>query len=393
MSKKNRKDIYSAIDQLIDNESFVESIKHDFQRIEDPRSEDNQRYPLASLLVMILCAVIAGANAITHIHEYVDMKADLFQRLLGISQAPSYSVFWWLLTRLNPERLKDTFVSWITSLPDEVKDRIIAIDGKRLKGASHKQPLHLVSAWETGRGLLLGQVKTEEKSNEITAIPELLKTVDIQGATVTIDAAGCQKEIVKQIREQGGNYVIALKGNQGSLNDEAQNFFAQAGEIGYVEANCAVALFTEKGHGRIEERKVVVTSQLDWLDLRGEWVDLNSLIEVTCRREVKGKISEEKRRYISNLVPTPEKAGNAVRQYWGIENHLHWIMDVVFDEDASQAASGHTAENLALFRRMAHNLITADLGGTRGVAKSRRQAAWDDDYAIRVLSRIFRGNV
>ena len=234
-----------------------------------------------------------------------------------------------------------------------------------------------------------------EKSNEITAIPELLQTIDVKGATVTLDAAGCQTEIVDRIRDQGGNYIIALKGNQGILHDEAQNFFTQAEEAGYAEAECVVSTSSEKGHGRIEERKIVVTSQLEWLDakIRGRWRDLSSLIEVTCHREVKGKTSEEKRCYISNLVLSPKKAGDAIRSHWGIENHLHWTMDVIFLEDASRASAGHTAENLAVFRRMAHNLIKADLGGTRGVAKSRRQAAWDDDYAIRVLSRLFQTKV
>jgi len=265
MAKKNPKDTYSEIDQVVDNEAFVECIREGFKEVEDPRSPGSA-YEFASLLVIILCAIIAGANAITHIHEYAEMKISLFQRLLGIDRAPSYSVFWWLLTRLNPHQLQNAFIGWIQSLPSDVKEQIIAIDGKRLKGASQKEPVHLVAAWETGRGVLLGQVKTAEKSNEITAIPELLKTIDIKGATITIDAAGCQTDIVDDIRRQDGNYLIALKGNQGTLHGEAENFFAQAAEAGYEEAECVVATGVEKGHGRIEERKVVVTNQLDWLD-------------------------------------------------------------------------------------------------------------------------------
>lgn len=195
MSKKSLQDTYSEIDQIIDSEAFVECIKTGFKEVGDPRTDDNNSYPLVSLLVMILCAIIAGANAIAQIHQYEEVKIGLFQRLLRVDRAPSYSVFWWLLTRLNPKQLQDAFINWINSLPNDMKERIIAIDGKRLRGASHKQPVHLVAAWETGRGLLLGQVKTKEKSNEITAIPELLKTIDIKGATVTIDAAGCQTEI------------------------------------------------------------------------------------------------------------------------------------------------------------------------------------------------------
>jgi predicted transposase YbfD/YdcC len=392
MSKRSPKDTYSEIDQIIDNEAFVEYVKTGFKDVEDPRAEDNCSYPLVSLLVMILCAVIAGANAIAHIYEYAVTKEGLFQRLLGITQAPSYSVFWWLLTRLNPKQLQDAFINWVQSLPNDVKERIIAIDGKRLRGASRKQSLHLVSAWETHQGLLLGQVKTAEKSNEITAIPELLKTIDIKGATITIDAAGCQTEIVDEIRNQDGNYIIALKGNQGTLRDEAENFFSQAEDVGYAEAGCTISTGIEKGHGRIEERKVAITNQLEWLDekVKSRWRDLKSLIEVTSLRDIKGIISKEKRYYISNLILDPEKAGTAVRSHWHIENHLHWTMDVIFSEDASQAATGHTAENLSIFRRMAHNLIKTALGGTRGVAKSRRQAAWSDDYAIHILSMLFQ---
>ncbi len=265
MAKKNPKDTYSEIDQVIDNKTFIECIKDGFKEVEDPRSPGSS-YALASLLVIILCAIIAGANAITHIHEYAQTKIGLFKRLLGIDRAPSYSVFWWLLTRLNPNQLQNAFIGWIQSLPNDVKERIIAIDGKRLRGASQKEPVHLVAAWETSRGLLLGQIKTAEKSNEITAIPELLKTIDIKDATITIDAAGCQTDIVDDIRTQGGNYMIALKGNQGILHAEAENFFAQAAEAGYEEAECTVATEVEKGHGRIEERRVVVTNQLDWLN-------------------------------------------------------------------------------------------------------------------------------
>jgi predicted transposase YbfD/YdcC len=395
MGKRSSKDAYAEIDQIIDREAFVECVTAGFKEVYDPRTSDNNSYSLISLLVMILCAIIAGANAITQIHEYVEIKIDLFRRLLGVDQAPSYSVFWWLLTRLNPKQLHDAFTNWLQSLPNDIKERIIAIDGKRLRGASCKQPMHLVAAWETGRGLLLGQVKTRKKSNEITAIPELLNTIDVHGATITIDAAGCQTELVDRIRDLGGNYIIALKGNQRTLHDEAQNFFSQAKDVGYSEAECTVSTSSEKGHGRIEERKVVVTNQLAWLDaeVKDRWRDLNSLIEVTSRREMEGKVSEEKRYYISNLILGPQQIGNAVRGHWGIENHLHWSMDVVFLEDAQQAATGHAAENLAIFRRMAHHLIKADLGGTRGVAKSRRQAAWNDDHAIHILSKVFMEKV
>jgi len=237
--------------------------------------------------------------------------------------------------------------------------------------------------------LLLGQVKASEKSNEITAIPELLDSLDLTNATVTIDAAGCQTDIVEKIRDGGGNYVIALKGNQGILQAEAENFFRQARNVGYEGAECNTSSSCEKERGRIEEREVVVTSQLDWLECKSNWKDLSTLVEVTSRRTIKGKTSEERRFYTSNLSLTPEQAGDAARSHWSVENRLHWNMDVNFGEDASLAATGNAAENLAILKRLAGTMIRIDLGGVRGTAKRRRQAAWDDSWTIRLLSRIF----
>jgi len=259
-----------------------------------------------------------------------------------------------------------------------------------LNGASRKQKVHLVSAWDSSRSLLLGQVKAKEKSNEITAIPELLDSIDIHNATITIDAAGCQTDIVEKIRTCGGNYVIALKGNQGTLLAEAENFFTQAREVNYEGTHCASLTICEKGHGRIEERQVIVTHELDWLDCRTKWKDLNSLIEVTSKRTVKDATTEAKRYYISNLRATPEQAARFIRSHWCIENHLHWNMDVNFEEDASLASVGHAPENLGTLKRLASTLIRIDLGGIRGTADRRRRAAWDDSWTLRLLSRIFQ---
>lgn len=392
MSKKKPAEFYSAADEFFDQQEFVESVKRTFKDIPDPRVLDNQSYPLVYLLIMILTAVIAGANAITQIHQYVSVKIDIFRRLLGIEQPPGYLVFWWLLVRIDPQKLQETFLHWMKELPTEIKERIIAIDGKHLNGAS-KQIVHLVSAWETGRGLLLGQMKTESKSNEITAIPKLLDTINIKGATITIDAAGAQKKIVEKIRDLDGDYVIALKGNQGHLHDEAQNFFEQARANQYEGCNCTMAKAIEKGHGRIEEREVVVASLLDWLDCREEWRDLRTLIEITTRREVGGKVSMERRYYISNLAMTAEKAMRIIRSHWSIENHLHWAMDVLFREDGCTVSTGNAAENFALFRRMAQSVLQAEAGGTRGIAMRRRKAGWNDDYAIKLLGMVVNGGV
>ena len=389
MTTKKTTQFYSEYDQHIDCENFADSIRVSFSDIEDPRKIDNQSYPLVSLLVMILAAIIAGANSISGVYNYCRIKFPIFQRLLLVEAPPGYNVFWWLLVRIDPQHFGNAFMRWIRLLPDELKERIIAIDGKRLNGAS-RALVHLVSAWDTGRGLLLGQVKTEEKSNEITAIPELLEVVDVKNAVVTIDAAGCQKKIVSEIVSRGGDYVIALKGNQGTLHAEAENFFRQAREAEYEGAECATGQTVEKGHGRIETRQVVVAQNLEWLETREEWAKLTTMIEVTSRREVKGTISEEKRYYISSLRLTADKAAALVRGHWGIENHLHWSMDCVFREDESPVSVGHAPENLALFRRLAQSIIQTDVGGTRGVAEKRRQACWDDGYMVHLLGLFIR---
>lgn len=383
MSKKNPREFYSEIDGIADKEAFIESIQEGFKDIKDPRLEDNQTYHLLDLLIIILTAILAGANTIIEMHTYAQVKIGMFKRLLKIETAPSYNVFWWLLTRLNPRQIESCFVDWIQSLPDEDKNKLIAIDGKHIRGAGRNKKIHLVSAWDSNRSLLLGQVK----ANEITAIPELLDNIDLAGSTVTIDAAGCQIDIVKKIRKEEGNYVIALKGNQKTLQVETETFFTQARETGHK--NCLVNFSCEKGHGRIEEREVVVTNQLDWLTCRSKWKDLTSLIEVTSRRTIKGKTTEERRFYISNLVLEAKQSGDIVRSHWSIENRLHWNMDVNFGEDAGLAATGHAAENLAALKRLASTMIRIDLGGIRGTAHRRRQAAWDDSWTLKLLSRIF----
>jgi predicted transposase YbfD/YdcC len=389
MAHKRTREFYTEVEQIVDREAFLESFQEGFSAVEDPRAPDNQSYPLVDLLIMILCAILAGANTILAIYDYAHLKLDMFRKILKIEEAPSYDVFWWLLTRLNPKHLENSLVRWVQSLPEEDKKKIIAIDGKRLRGASRNAKIHLVAAWDSTRSLLLGQVKTEEKSNEITAIPELLDSIDLTDSTITIDAAGCQTEIVEKIRAGNGHYFIALKGNQGTLHAEAENFFTQAQDANYEEADCATSSTYEKGHGRIEERQIAVTSQLEWLDCRSKWKDLKSLIEVTSFRTVKDQTTKERRFYISDLELTPEYAGQLARGHWSIENHLNWNMDVSFGEDASLASIGNAPENLAVLRRLASTMIRIDLGGIRGTAQRKRQAAWNDSWTLRLLSKIF----
>jgi predicted transposase YbfD/YdcC len=384
---------YNEIEKSIDIQNFVKSVEDSFAEIKDPRAPDNQTYSLLHILIMILTASIAGADSITAIQEYGVLKFAMFKNILGITKSPSYSVFWWTLTRMEPKPLQKAFFEWVSKLPIEVQRKIIAIDGKHLNGLVGESKTHLVSAWESSAGLLLGQVKAEEKSNEITAIPELLDIIDIVGSVVTIDAAGCQTAITRKIREKGGDYTIALKGNQGTLHGEVENFFIQAEAVDFNEdTNCKTFTTLEKGHGRIEERCFVVCNNIDWLNSKDNWKDLKSVIQVTSKRAIGGKESKEKRYYISSLNQTPELAGQDIRSHWSVENHLHWSMDVIFNEDSSLANTFHCAENLAMFRRISQALIREEIGSKTGVAKSRRKAMWDDLYALKVLGQLMKIN-
>lgn len=384
MAKKNE---YNFIDELLDKELFLETAEESFACVEDPRSVDNRTYPLPQILFMSLAAIIGGANTIGAIHQYIEVKEELFQELFEIKRAPCYGTLWWLLTRINPEQLTCAMKNWVLRLPQEVREKLIAVDGKKLRSASTKGDVHIVEAWDSVRGLVLTQNKTESKSNEIKAIPELLDLIDIKEATITIDAAGCQKAIVQKIVEKGGHYVIALKGNQGTLEAEAINFFEQARQVGYEEVPCDRCSSQGKGHGRIEEREVVITEDLSWLVGVEDWAGLTSLIEVTSRRTIKGKTSEEKRCFISDKKMSAEKAGEIVRKHWGIENGLHWTMDVVFQEDISTTNIGHTAENLSVLRRMALNLFKGKERKGAGVAAKRRRAAWNDRYMVELFAQ------
>jgi predicted transposase YbfD/YdcC len=378
---------YVEVDRHADIELYKKIIQQAFAEVIDPREQENLQYPFYGILLIILAATLAGAKSIRGIYEYTLEKASIFCPLLGMRQPPGYMAFWWIITRANSNMLNQAFARWITSIADALTvkgTKRIAIDGKTLRGAK-KNSVHYVSAYDDARGLLLGQVKTQEKSNEITAVPELLKVIDVTDALVTIDAMGCQKEIVRDIRDRGGHYVIALKGNQGNLHAEAKNFFEQALAVGYEGVSCSRISTVDKGHGREEKRDIVITEDLEWLECREEWRDLTALIEIKSTRTINGNTTEECRYYITSKSMKAKAAARAIRSHWGIENKLHWVLDVCFYDDASQANTGHSAENLGLFRRMAYCLLKQDTVKGRGLASKQRKAMWNDNYVLELL--------
>lgn len=389
--KSPKNDNYNDESQSADLEQFKSVLEEISQGIHDPRAQDNQRHRLSTLLSIIFCAVIGGANSISAIHRYAAAKRKWLVLWLDLEDGiPSYDTFWWLLVRLDPSETEVLFRKWSSTLSKDVIQDLIAIDGKRVRDASKKtnQPeslLHMVSAWSSGKGLILGQLKTEAKSNEITAIPGLIQSIDVKGATITIDAMGCQRAIGKVIIEKEADYVLMVKENQLTLHDEIQNYFNQAECVGFEGMICDFFEKAEKGHGRKERREVYATDDLDWLPMKDEWSGLKSLVMVKSLRTIDGITSEERRYYISSLSPIAERIARAVHSHWGIENKVHWVLDVDFQEDLSQVSTGHAAENFSILRRLSLNVIRLDDDKKKSLKGRREMAGWDDEYMAYLL--------
>ncbi len=303
---------------------------------------------------------------------------------LDFDEAPSYNTFWWLLVRLDPKETEMFFRKWTSSLSKNEIDDFIAIDGKRVRGASNKKKtpkslLHMVSAWSSHRGLILGQIKTDVKSNEITAIPKLLESIDLKGATVSIDAMGCQKEIAKKIIDQGADYVLMVKDNQHKLYEELKNYFKQARDIEFEGVPHDFSVSEDNKHGRQERREVYVTGDVDWLPMKEEWSGLRSLSMLISYRTLDGRTTEEIRYYISSHSAAAEKISKSTRGHWGIENQVHWVLDVTFQEDASQISTGYAAENFSILRRLSLNVLRLD-PDKKSLKGKRQSAGWNNQY-------------
>jgi predicted transposase YbfD/YdcC len=309
--------------------------------------------------------IVGGANSISAIHRYATSKKKWLMMWLDLKDGvPTYDTFWWLLVRFDPSKTEPLFRQWTSCLSKKEVEDMIAIDGKRVKGASKKiqskSLLHMVSVWSSCRGLILGQLKTETKSNEITAIPELLDTIDIKGAVISIDAIGCQKAISKKIIEKEADYLLMVKDNQPTLHDEIRNFFEQAEKIKFEGVSHDSFITEDKGHGRNERREVYVSDDIDWLPMKNDWMGLKCVVMLKSFRTLNGVISEENRYYITSQPPVGERIARVARSHWGIENKVHWILDVAFQEDLSQISTGHAAEKFSIFRRMSLNVIRLD---------------------------------
>ena len=374
---------------------FKRSIEESFGDLADYRRQGSIRHRLLDILFITICAVISGANDLKAVAMYAKRKRRwLIKTLSLVDGVPSYWTFWTVFALLSPTALEQCFVRWVQSKlaarGDSSSNRSISFDGKALRGTAKKGDshsfVHIVSAWATAHHLTLGQLKVDGKSNEITAIPQLLEMVDVEGATITIDAMGCQTLIAKKIVEKGGDYVLALKGNQGNLSDEVENYFTQAENICFDGIACDAIGSQDYAHGRIERRETYMTEDIDWLPQKEEWEKLKTIIMVKSERKLPGQSeSIERRYYISSLPFNALKAASVIRGHWGIENQAHWILDVAFREDEQNANAGNIAENMSMIRRLSLNLLKQEKTAKCGIEIKRQMAGWDNEYLLQVI--------
>jgi predicted transposase YbfD/YdcC len=367
------------------------SINTHFKDLTDPRMNNRSRHLLMDILTIALLALIGGAEGYNDIELFGKSKEPWLRTFLELpSGIPSHDTFNRVFSMLSPEEFSKCFMSWTQDLGGKVEG-IVAIDGKTLRrsfgSAARKTALHIVSAWSAQNELVLGQIRTEAKSNEITAIPKLLAMLDLEGCTVTIDAMGCQKEIAQKILDAKADYILGLKGNQGNTLDAAKYLFD------YEESNGFQGIFhtkyetLEKDHGRIERREICSLGGLSQIEEFEVWPGLKSITRVISTREVFGcEATVECRYYLSSLEANAEEIGVGIRAHWGIENSLHWVLDVNFREDYARNRKDHSAENMAILRHMVVNLMRKENSSKTSLRGKRLKASWNDDYILKLLA-------
>jgi predicted transposase YbfD/YdcC len=364
-----------------------------FVGLTDPRIARSRRHNLLDILILAVCATLGNANGWADIERFATAKLDFFKSFLDLPNGvPSHDTFGRVFARLDPAALLDCLGRWLDALGRAVAGEVVAIDGKTLRGsfdtAAGQNPLHLVSAWACDARLTLGQVAVDTKSNEITAIPLLLELLDLKGCIVTLDAMGCQTEIAAAIRDGGADYVLAVKDNQPGLHAIIHEAFVAHAEAGFADASVKRLTTVERGHGRDERREYVVAAAPRALTAR--WRDVASIGMVTRTRVAGGVTSEELSYYVNSLPPKVKTFARAARGHWGIENRLHWTLDVTFAEDASRVRKDHGPFNLSMLRRLALSILQRDRSVKDNLRGKRLRAGWDDEVLLKTLTGFSR---
>lgn len=367
------------------------SMAEHFASLEDPRISTKSEHKLLDIIVIAVCGMICHAEDWVSIAEFGRAKEEWFRGFLALPNGiPSHDTFNRVFSRLSPKQFQSCFAGWVQALSGTYEG-LIAIDGKRLRRShdrgQEKSAIHMVSAWAAENSLVLGQVKTDEKSNEITAIPELLELLALEGCLVTIDAMGCQKAIAQQIVDQGGDYLLALKGNQPGLQEQVWTAFETAEAANFEGYSVDMLVTEDKGHGRREVRRYCTLSTQGLLE-NSAWPELTRIGVVESERTVGAKTTVEMRYYISSRALDAKGFAYAVRGHWGIENCLHWVLDVAFNEDQCRVRKGYGAENLAVIRHIALNAIKQEKTAKLGVNNKRLRAGWDHAYLAKILAGI-----
>lgn len=370
-------------------------IEH-FKALPDPRVDRTKDHDLIDILVIAICTLLCAGESFNDMEDFGKAKADWFRTFLSLRNGiPSHDTFNRLFAALAPQAFLDCFVRWTQSLRTAVAQEIVALDGKALRRAlnADQSVKCVVSAWALDNRLVLGQLKVSDKSNEITALPQLLRALELAGCIVTVDAMGTQKKIAREIIEADADYVLALKGNHETVHEEVKSFLdatlaekkSEPVKPSQAAARLAVHETVEKDHGRLETRRYYQSDQLDWFADHSQWEGLKSVGMVEAIRQIGVQRTVERRYYLSSLPLGVETFARAVRGHWSVENQLHWVLDVHMREDQSRARAGYAAENLATLRRLALNLLKREPTKKRGIRGKQLNASWDHAYLLRLL--------
>jgi predicted transposase YbfD/YdcC len=372
----------------------LEAIEEHFSKVTDPRKERTKDHKLIDIIAIAICAIICGAEGWTDMEVFGNSKVVWLKTFLELPNGiPSHDTFGRVFGMIDAQQFQVAFWEWVWAVNDIVQGQVVNIDGKCLRGSDDqklgKRAIYMVSAWAAENEIVLGQRKVDEKSNEISAIPELLKMLNLSGCIVTIDAMGTQTSIAKTIQEANADYVLSVKENQGHLFEDISVLFGVDQEQHFKYATLDYKKTVNKGHGRIEVRECWSTSNPEYLNLirnAQNWAGMKSIAIVVCTRIIDGRESKDTRYYIASLVSNAERILQIVRKHWSIENELHWVLDVAFNEDRSRVRKDQSPENLAVLRHIALNLLKQEKSAKGGIHAKQLQAAWNDDYLLKILA-------